>query len=433
MPTKNDTWKIITKQLKREIPQSEFNTWFSNTSIKELDTSLVVIEVPNKFVARWLNDHYLIKIRTCFKDYLKYPPEINFCYEGQEKSPAPGSGGKDDRTFSHLVNPNMRFDNFIVSNSNRFAYFSAMEVVKNPATLYNPLYVFSKLSLGKTHLLNAVVNHLAEIDPFKKVKYVSFERYYTDLSIAKKNNALDEFRRGYFDLDFFLIDDIDHISGRDKSQEELINLFNYFYKLNKQIIISGKTSPGQIVNLMPHFRSRLEWGLLTEIEIPDLEMKTEFLRQKMKDEDLYLPEDVIFFLSNSTNELKGISNYIVTLKTYASLYQHEIDISTVKSIIKNKPPNRITIKDIQKATAEYFNISLSDLLSDKKNRKFSYPRQIAVYLSRKLTKLSYKGIGRSFGNKDHSTIIYAVNRIDSSKNNNQSILNDINRIQNFFS
>ena len=209
------------------------------------------------------------------------------------------------------------------------------------------------------------------------------------------------------------------------------SIFNMFYQSKKQVVVAGKTSPNQTKNLPPDLRSRMEWGILLELQVTDHTTRMKIIKQKAREENLHILDDVAFFLANTTNDLKILIQFFVSLQTYTSLYQRKIDMSTVKSIIKNTNIYKRSVNDIQKLTSEYFNISISDLLSNKKSRDLSYPRQVGMYLCRKLTDLSFKDIGGAFGNKDHSTVIYAVKRIEKEKNKNQGVLNDINKLQNF--
>jgi len=204
-----------------------------------------------------------------------------------------------------------------------------------------------------------------------------------------------------------------------------------FYQSKKQVVVAGKTSPNQTKNLPPDLRSRMEWGILLELQVADHMTRMKIIQERAREENLNILDDVAFFLANTTNDLKMLIQYFVNLQTYSSLYQRKIDMSTVKSIIKNTNLYQKSLNDIQKLIAEYFNISVSDLLSTKKSRDFSYPRQVGMYLCRKLTDLSFKDIGMAFGNKDHSTVIYAVKRIEKEKNEKQEVLNDINKLQNF--
>ncbi len=435
MLDEKDTWARITATLESEIPKSEVMTWFSDTSIKKIETDLVEIEVPNKFVGKWLHDNYLGQIQNSFKTNLNLLPKIQFTCSAAANSQAPTNNKNmydEESTLrgGNEFNPIGTFDTFVTSESNRLAYSSALEIAKKPRTLYNPLYLFSKLSLGKTHLLHAIYEHVTNQKPAMQARYFSLNQFSSQLSFTRKNGNLHEFQENLKNLDFILLDDIHLVDGRKKLQEELISVFNHFYESQKQIVLAGDRPPSHINSMLPTLISRFEWGLLVEIHVLDQQTRMKIIRKKIKEENLDVPDDAIFFLANSTNNLKKLNQYLFALLTYASVNKRNIDMSTVKSIIESRYQNKICVADIQKATTQYYNISLSDLLSNKKGRKFSHPRQIGMYLARKLTDLSLKQVGEAFGNKDHSTVIYAVNRIKKDEGLEKGTFNDINKIQN---
>ncbi len=436
MSEKNDIWKNITTNIKPHISRSEYRTWFSQTTLKKLNQKLAIIEVPNKFVASWLRDNYINEIQSSIKTKLNLTPKIQFIFikpKISELTPKYESIKASEFSLTNLC-PSYSFANFVTANSNQYAYNLALQASNKPAVNYNPLYLFSKQGLGKTHLLSAIGLNLLSNNPSKKVIYLSINQFSSEFSLAKKKQRINEFRKNYRDLDLLLLDDIHLLSGRKKSQEELIYIFNLFFGLRKQIVVAGMNPPSQISKLLPQLRSRLEGGILSEIKIPNQKTKIKIIERKIKEKNLIIPDDVIFFLANSTNNIKTLTRYLVSLQTYASLYQRKINMSTVKSIIKNEYLSNINIFDIQKVTADHFNISLSELISNKKGYKFSYPRHIAMYLCRNLTYLPFKKIGEAFGNKNHATVIHAVKRIEKDREGKKSkIIDDINKLNSLLS
>jgi len=438
MPKKKEIWAQIISHLESHISRSEFETWFSHTALKQLNPDLAEIEVTNKFVATWLNDHYITQIKRAFKSILNLSPEVRFTYiqpsNRQDKNISEHKSSQISTIKSHhQLNPLWTFSSFITAKNNRFAYKSALDVANKPARDYNPLFIFSKLSFGKTHLLNAIGNHFLSNNPIAKVRYVFANQFSSNFSLASRNRKITEFRKYYKNLDLLLLDDIHMLAGREKSQQELITILDLFCESRKQVVIAGNSPPSKIYTLLAHLRSRLEGGLLAEIHSPDQQIKIKIIKKKAKEKKLQLPDDVAFFLANASSDLKTVMQYMVSLETYTSLYQREIDISTVKSIIKKRHFRKISLNEIQKRTAEYFNISLSDLISNRKKRKFSYPRHVAMYLCRNLTDYSFNEIGKAFGNKDHSTVIYALKRVEKEKEIKKEVFNDINKLQGFFS
>jgi len=434
MTIKNYIWDQIKRDFKSGIPEPEFETWLSRVSLKKIDQDQAIIEVPNQFVARWLQDHYIDQIQTVFRKNLKTLPKIRFTTTASSKQTglAKKKAHADSGTSVFQgINPMSTFSSFVTASSNRLAYSSALHVAEGPSNNYNPLYIFSELSLGKTHLLNAIGNLVIKKDPFANIIYLSTDRFVRDFLSSDNTIRADHFWEREGCPDFLLIDNLQMIAEHKKPQEEFLALCSSFLESDKQLAIAATSPPGKIPNLLPQLRSRLEWGLITEINTPSQRTKMKIIKNSAKQKDLTLSDNVIFFLANATDNLKTLNKYLVKLDAYASPYKRPIDISVVDSIIKKKnhPVSDINLRQIQRVTAKYFNIALRDLLSSKREKTFSYPRQVAIYLSKKLTSYSLKEIGNAFGNKHHSTIIYAVKRIEQGKSQNKGTLNDINTIQ----
>ena len=434
MTIKNYIWDQIKSDFKSGIPKPEFETWLSRASLKEIDQDHAIIEVPNKFVARWLQDNYIDQIQTVFRKNLKTLPEISFTSTAPSdkkdlpKMKTPLSSGTS--VFQGL-NPLSTFGSFVTANSNRLAYSSALDVADGPSNNYNPLYIFSEFSLGKTHLLNAIGNLVIKNNPFADVMYLSTDRFISDFLSPDNTTRADHFWERGGSPDFLLIDNLHLIAEYKRPQEEFLALCSSFLESDKQLAIAATYPPSKIPNLLPQLRSRLEWGLITEINAPSQKTKMKIIKKSAKQKDLVLSDNVVFFLASATDNLKTLIKYLVKLQAYASFYKRPIDISVVDSIIKKKnhPVSDIDLHQIQRVTAKYFNIALSDLLSNKKGKTFSYPRQVAIYLSKKLTSYSLKEIGNAFGNKHHSTVLYTVKRVEKVKSQNKGILNDVNAIQ----
>lgn len=427
MTTENGTWHLITESLKSRVSSSEIKTWFSKANLSHLDNNLAVIEVPNKFVANWLHDHYLNEIKDSFQIVIKETPEIYFQYNQKKSTPSSKKYKKNESEFKNNLNKLMTFDNFIIGDYNRFAFTSAVEISNNSGSYYNPLYIYSKAGHGKTHLLNAIGNYIINKDQYLKVAYIYSKKFISDFNYSLVSKNIDEFRKIYYNLDVLLFDDIDHLINK-KSQEEFLSIFNKLYDDKKQIVITGENTPNKLSKLNNQLISRLGWGLLTEIKEIDQKNKYNIIKNKLKEKNIDIPNDIIFYLIKSSNNIKVLLRNLIRIETYISLNSGEINISLVKSIIKDGNYLDINIKDIQLLTSSYFNILISDLISNKKTSKYSYPRHLAMYLCRKYTDMSYQDIGYHFGNRDHSTIIYAIKKIEKSKN--KHILNDLYNIEN---
>jgi chromosomal replication initiator protein len=305
-----------------------------------------------------------------------------------------------------------------------------MNVAQQPGTNYNPLYIYSRLSFGKTHILNAVGNLALQNNPSTNIIYLSADRFVNEVSSTPEPQQTHPLWETSDTSDFLLVDDIHLLAEHYQPQTELLALFNSLLESNGQLVVTSAYPPGKIRNLLPQLRSRLEWGLIAEIHPPDQRTKVKIIKKMARNQKLTFPDDVSFFLANSTDDMKTISRNIVTIKEYVSSYRNPIDISTVESIIKKTSRSTyIDINYIQSVTAKYFNISLSDLLSDKRERAFSYPRQAAMYLTKQLTPLSLKEIGSAFGNKHHSTVIYAEKSVRKARTQNERVSRDIDAIQ----
>ena len=436
MSHEKDIWNHVTNSIASKLSQAEYETWFPHTNLKKLNQDKAIVEVPNKFVANWISDKYLPEIKRAFKEILKGSPKIHFIYDHQlpkkeqsESQHVPQSDPYQD----HHLNPEMTFNRFITDENNRFAYSSALEVAKRPADYYNPLYIFSQSSAGKTHLLHAIGNYIIKKDPFFQLKYISSEHFISDFNLSRKNKTYHEFREKYRNMNMLLFDDIQLLSGKKKIQEEFLYIFDLLYGSNKQIVVGGDKSPNRLNNMNSKLKSRLGSGLLTEIQNFDQKTKINIINQKMREENFNIPDDIVLFLSKYSLNTKALIKNIVRIQTYLSLNNEAINISKVKSLIKNKDQKELGVEDIKSITAGYFNISLYEMMSHKKQRVFSYPRQLAMYLCRKNTHLSYKEIGYAFGRKDHSTVIYSVKRVDKLRTKRKDIQEDLVKLESLFS
>jgi chromosomal replication initiator protein len=431
-----EIWQQVTRCLKKRVSRLDFNTWFSHTTLKKCNPDLAVIGVPNKFVAEWLRERYQIQIRKSFETVLNQAPQLLYSYDRPSNSMKQSSAILTENTYEpskHHLDSSMTFKGFIVGDSNRFASLSALEVAKNPADQYNPLYIFSEPGLGKTHLLNAIGHHILSKDPQCNVRYITSNTFTSDFTYSIKTNTFDDFKQDHSDIDVLLFDDVHLLTQRRKTQEEFLILFNSLYQKKRQIVVTGDKPPNQIAKADPRLTSRLGWGLISEIAAPDQTMKIKIIENKGREDNIGIPDDVVFYLCTLSNNIKSLIRNITRIETYASLNNRNINISMAKSLIKDYRAMRIDIDDVKSITAGYFNIPLSELVSNKKKRIYSYPRQLAMYLCRKYTDLSLKKIGEAFGKKDHATVLYAVKRIDKYKQIKKEITHDLKTIENLLS
>jgi chromosomal replication initiator protein len=409
--------------------KGEFKTWFSRTSLRRFDPEVVVLGVPNKFVANWLNDNYLIDIKKSFKKIAKISPSVHFVYDRGATEREPRELEKSASYLKRRLNASMTFDNFITGECNRFAWSTAQEVAEKRTEEYNLLYLYCVNGLGKTHLLHAIGNHRLKKNPRCRLRYLSSDAFSSDFTYSIKSDRLDDFRLELSNLDLLLFDDIHHLANREKTQEEFLSIFNTLYSEKKQLVITGDSAPNKLRNINPELKSRLGWGLLADILDPDQNLKISIIQKKAAEDNLNLAEDVVFFLSNSSSDIKNLLKNMIRVETFASLNDGPVSISMVKAQMRDKNRSEINLEDIMTTTAGYFNISMSDLLSNKKNRIYSYPRQLAMYLARKYTDLSFKEIGSSFSHKDHSTVIHALRKIEKEKDEKKEVQKDLTKIE----
>ncbi|MBP1698807.1 MAG: chromosomal replication initiator protein DnaA [Deltaproteobacteria bacterium] len=429
MSHRKDIWVDVSKSLESKMSKGEFKTWFSRTSLKRFDPEVVVLGVPNKFVATWLNDNYLIDIKKSFKKIARISPSIHFSYDHEAMEKEPREVEKSESYLKRRLNPSMTFETFMTGECNRFAWSTAREVAEKRTEEYNLLYLYCVNGLGKTHLLHAIGNHRLKKNPRCRLRYLSSDAFSSDFTYSIKNDRLDDFRSDLSNLDLLLFDDIHHLANREKTQEEFLSVFNALYSQKQQLVITGDSAPNKLRSINPELKSRLGWGLLADIDDPDQALKISIIQKEAAEDNLSLAEDVVFFLSNSSGDIKNLLKNMIRVQTFASLSDEPVTISTVRTLIRDRNRSEITLEDIMTTTAGYFNISMSDLLSNKKNRIYSYPRQLAMYLARKFTNLSFKEIGNSFNHKDHSTVIHALRKVEKEKDEKKDVEKDLSKIE----
>lgn len=325
------------------------------------------------------------------------------------------------------------FDSFVIGNSNRFAHAASLAVAESPAKAYNPLFIYGGVGLGKTHLMHAIGHYILQNNPNAKVVYVSSEKFTNELINAIKDDKNEEFRTKYRSVDVLLIDDIQFIAGKERTQEEFFHTFNTLHEANKQIILSSDRPPKEIPTLEDRLRSRFEWGLIADIQAPDFETRMAILKKKADVEKLNVPNEVMVYIATKIkSNIRELEGALIRIIAYSSLTNREVtvDLATeaLKDIISNKQNKSITIDLIQDVVATYFNLRVEDLKSQRRTRNVAYPRQIAMYLSRKLTDMSLPKIGEEFGGRDHTTVIHAYEKISESLNKDESLEHTINDI-----
>ena len=420
-PLYQKQWEAILSIIELETSSVSFNTWFKETELLSIEDNTLFISVKNEFTKEILNTRYIELIRNSALQVLNKDYNIKFMLPNEQTTTEQKAAKRNEQLQDPLnnpsnLNPRYVFDSFVVGNSNRMAHAAALAVSEAPARAYNPLFLYGGVGLGKTHLMHSIAHYILDQNPSAKIIYASSEKFTNELINSIRDDKNESFRNKYRNIDVLLIDDIQFITGKERTQEEFFHTFNALYEANKQIIISSDRPPKEIETLEERLRSRFEWGLIADIQSPDLETRIAILRKKAEIESLSVPEDVLLFIAKTVisniRELEGALNRILA---FSSLTNKPITVElaneALKDLISKDRPKIITAEYIQEIVATYFHLKPEELKSSKRTRNIAYPRQIAMYLCRKLTDLSLPKIGEKFGGRDHTTIIHGFEKI----------------------
>ncbi len=449
-------WSKILDKIKIEINSLSFQTWFEETELYELKNGIAKIIVPYAIHKNHILNNYSELLKKCFLEINNSNVEIELCLKediiDEEKSIIDDKPNNENvinnqniynNTYiSTNLNTRYTFDNFIVGNSNKFAHAAALAVAENPGKMYNPLFIYGNSGLGKTHLMHAIGNYIDK-NSDKKVLYVTSEQFVSDfIGINKKDengtnfSYVDFFKQKYRNIDVLIIDDIQYLGGATETQKEFFHTFNNLYGDNKQIIISSDRSPDDLKILEDRLRTRFCWGLSVDIFPPDFELRVAILKKRIAGEAInkYIPDNVIEYMaSNLGSDIRMLEGAVTRLVAYSTIMGSEIDlnlaIEALKDYINKGISEKNDINKIQKVVAEYFQISTDDLKSKKRNSNISFPRQIAMYLCRKLTSESFPKIGIEFGGKDHSTVMHSCEKIEREIAVNKDLANTIEKLE----
>ena len=419
------TWKKALRLIEKRVSGPSFETWLKETQALSLAGNTLIIGVPNDFVKEWLENRYTQLICDVLEEVTERKVQISFVV---------GSADGTDETSSAQLNPKYTFESFVIGNSNRFAHAAALAVAEAPAKAYNPLFVYGGVGLGKTHLMHAVGHFVRRHYPNFKVVYLSTERFTNEFINSIRDNRTGEFRNKYRYVDVLLIDDIQFLAGKESTQEEFFHTFNALHESNKQIVISSDRQPREIPTLEDRLRSRFEWGLITDIQPPDLETRAAILRKKAAIENIDISDDCIFFVANRvTTNIRELEGALTRIKAFSSITGEEIGEPLIERTLKDLLPGGesepITVEKIQKVVADYFSLRFEDMKTKKRTNAVAHPRQIAMYLCRELTDLSLPKIGEEFGGRDHTTVMHAQDKVSRSVKTNPSIAHQVEAIK----
>jgi len=434
---------VAQEHLRSQLRPDLYNMWFAPLKAVEVDTGFITLEVANEFCEVWLKDNYLSLLQDAFAVAAGRRLLVKFKINGQlppplPSAPAPTRAAKTaessyERSSSHgdlHFNPKNTFDTFVVGNNNNFACAAAKAVAEAPGKSYNPLFLYGGVGLGKTHLLHAIGQHVSGNKKGARVAYVSSEKFTNEYIDGLQNNKLANFRKKYRQTDVLLIDDVQFLAGEERIQEEFFHTFNALHEAHRQIVLTCDRPANEIQGLEHRLVSRFEWGLVTDLQPPDVEMRLAILKKKAQLMSVTLADDVMNFLANRIRtNIRRLEGALIRVASYASLTGKKLSIEVVESLLREilheEGRFTVSIEAIQKKVAEHFDIRLADMTSKRRPENIAFPRQIAMYFSRQLTESSLNAIGEAFGGRDHGTVLHACrlvkNRMEVDANVRQVV------------
>jgi chromosomal replication initiator protein len=413
-------WDQVLTRVEEKINRHSFATWFRPTTFHGHQGQSLVVHVPTEQFKDWLDKNYRPVISEALVDLGRDDVEVLFeCETAALSDGATADHGaeREAELLRPTLNPKYTFESFVVGSSNQFAHAAARAVAEIPSKSYNPLFVYGGVGLGKTHLMHAIGHYITARNPRLKLTYISADRFINEMINAIRFDRLPAFRQKYRNIDVLLVDDIQFIAGKDRTQEEFFHIFNALHDSQRQIVISSDCPPRQIPTLEERLHSRFEWGLIADIQPPDIETKVAILKKKAAAERVEIPENVSLFIASKVRtNIRELEGSLIRLIAYASLTGRDIDLPLAQETLRDllqtddKP---ISLEMIQKYIADHYNIKLTELKAKNNSKAIAVPRQIAMYLAKKLTAASLPEIGKAFGGKHHSTVIHSVRKIEN--------------------
>jgi chromosomal replication initiator protein len=426
-----------------EIIQQNIDNYSYETLLKTLKplgyhNNTVIIEAPNHFTRDWLNERYAPSFKEVFQDLLDKDVTVKFLISSEIPDMSANRKTKKNKinkepSYSNF-NPKYSFRNFVIGNSNRFTHAACLAVAESPAKTYNPLFIYGGAGLGKTHLMQAIGQHILDKNQHMRVSYVTSETFTNELIDSIRDNTTTEFRNKYRNMDILLIDDIQFIAGKESTQQEFFHTFNTLYEDGRQIIISSDRPPKEIPTLEERLRSRFEWGLISDIQPPDLETRIAILRKKGQIENINVPDDTISYIAyNIHSNIRVLEGAFTKVVAHAYFNGEEIKQELAEEVLKDvlspERPNTITVDLIQKIVSEHYNVKTEDLKAKRRTSAISYPRHIAMYITKELlTDMSLPKIGSYFGGRDHTTVIHACNKISKKIQSDRATQKEVSQL-----
>jgi len=415
-------WTDVLDSVKDKISAQSFETWLKPTRGLELSEQSLVVEVPNKFFREWLIDHYLDIVQTAAGKIVGRTIRVDFVpsatpgIAARHDVPAGATTAPQQRSDFYL-NPKYTFESFVVGSSNRFAHAASTAVAESPARAYNPLFIYGGVGLGKTHLMQAIGHTILEKNRSAHLSFTTSERFTNQLITAIQTRTTARFREKYRSVDILLIDDIQFIAGKESTQEEFFHTFNALHDAHKQIVLSSDRSPKDIPGLEERLVSRFEWGLVTDIQPPDLETRIAILRKKAEREIVRVPDDVMFFIGEKIrSNIRELEGALIRVVAFSLLTNNPISIALAEEVLRDAiredtVATVVTVDRIQKIVADHFDVRIADIKKGGRSKIIAYPRHVAMYLARTLTNYSLNEIGEHFGGRDHTTVLHACEKI----------------------
>jgi chromosomal replication initiator protein len=451
--TADDLWSAISARLRETLTETTYETWFGHADPRSLSDGRLVVEVPNDFTRDWIEGHFLDLVGRAASDALGRPSAVTFAvadrqppdlssraearaeaalHEGRAPTAPPASEGAYREAAEAALNQKYTFDLFVIGSSNRFAHAAALAVAEAPAQAYNPLFIYGGTGLGKTHLLQAIAHYVRQHSKRLTTRYVTSETFMNDFidAVRDRGARIEGFKRRYRNYDVLLVDDIQFFEGKERIQEEFFHTFNSLYEGGAQIVISSDRPPREIATLEERLRSRFEWGLLTDIQAPDLETRIAILRKKVNTEQIAVtePEVLTFIAGRVASNIRELEGALTRVVAFSSLTDRPMTVELAEHVLKDvypqgEPAPEVTIPRIQEAVSQRFGVTLDELVSPRRSQAVAYPRQVAMYLSRELTDASLPMIGKEFGGRDHTTVIHAKDKISRLIREDRSVYN----------
>lgn len=416
-------WSEFLTRVSTMVTKQTLDTWFRPMRLASIDDHKVDVECPSKFFMDWVIEHHEDKIRYVFKEILEGEPHLVFSSNESPDDFIPRRGEnlpprlikKKSGIGGEQLNPKYVFDEFVAGSNSRMAYAACRAVAEKPATVYNPLFIYGGVGLGKTHLMQAIGHHLLSTKDGVKIHYSSTEMFMNELIAAIRQGKSHEFRQKYRNVDVLLIDDIQFLAGKESTQEEFFHTFNSLYGASKQIVVTSDRPPKEIPTLEDRLISRFEWGLISDIQQPDYETRLAILRKKVEQEQVHIGDEVLCFIAdNVKSNIRELEGSLVKLVVHASVNREDISVETAQELLKDfikHEPKRTSIALIQKVVAQHYKVPLEAMKSKVRTAAYAFPRQVAIFLARELTNCSLTQIGQRFGGRDHTTVIHACQKI----------------------